>query len=273
MIKKAIIPVAGWGTRRLPITKAIEKCMLPIGNRPIVDYVVQDCIRAGVEEIYLVVGEESAQIQAYYGDNGALNTYLIGNGKEDLLPVVAPPRNVRFHYVTQPNNGKYGTAVPIALAAAPHIKPGESVAVIMGDAFFYDGNGTNEIARMIAETPENGNATLGFNVPRDQVGHYGVIDLDENNNFRGIAEKPTPETAPSTLASAAQHVMNYDLLMAIVNYVNTPISGEYFVTDPINQYVINGGSVRVVAARSEFLDGGNLDGWLHANNVVHGVAE
>jgi UTP--glucose-1-phosphate uridylyltransferase len=267
MITKAIIPVAGWGTRRLPITKAIEKCMLPIGNRPMVDFVVQDCIKAGITDIYFVTSEESTQIQAYYGDNGALNTYLIRNGKEDLLSVVAPPRSTRFHYVTQPDNGKYGTAIPVALVA-PYIKPGESVAVIMGDAFFYDGNGGNEIARMIAETPENGNATLGFNVPRDQVGHYGIIDLDANRNFVSIVEKPTPERAPSTLASAAQHIMNHDLIMAIVNYVNTPISGEYFVTDPINQYVINGGSVRVVAAQSEFLDGGNLEGWLHANNVV-----
>lgn len=267
MITKAIIPVAGWGTRRLPIAKAIEKCMLPIGNRPIVDFLVQDCIRAGITDIYFVTGEESMQLQAYYSDNGALNTYLIGNGKENLLPVVAPPRNVRFHYIVQPNDGKYGTAVPVALAA-PYIKPDESVVVLMGDAFFYDGNGGNEVARLIAETPENGNGTLAFAVPREKTGEYGVIDLDANSNFVRIVEKPRPEEAPSNLASAAQHVFNHDLLSAVVNYASAPLSGEYYITDPINQYVTNGGSVRVVPAQSEFLDGGSLDGWLRANNTV-----
>lgn len=72
MITTAIIPVAGWGSRRLPITKAIEKCMLPIGNRPLVDYVVQDCIAAGITDIIFVVSEGSEQLQRYYGHNQAL---------------------------------------------------------------------------------------------------------------------------------------------------------------------------------------------------------
>ena len=69
MITKAIIPVAGWGTRRLPITKTIEKCMLPIGDRPLVDYVVRDCLAAGITELIFVVGEDSDQLQNYYRSN------------------------------------------------------------------------------------------------------------------------------------------------------------------------------------------------------------
>lgn len=65
-IRKAIIPVAGWGSRWLPITKTIEKCMLPIGNRPIIDYIVQDCLKAGIEEFIFIVGEQSNQLEAYY---------------------------------------------------------------------------------------------------------------------------------------------------------------------------------------------------------------
>ena len=244
--------------------------MLPIGNRPIVDFLVQDCIRAGITDIYFVVGEESSQLQAYYSDNGVLNTYLIGTGKEDMLEVVAPPKNVRFHYVTQPNDGKYGTAIPIALAA-PYVKPGESVVVLMGDAFFYDGRGGNEVARMMAETPEGGNAMLAFAIPPERSGEYGVVDLDQNSNFVRIVEKPQPGLAPSNLANAAQYVFNYDLVSAVVNYATAPLSGEYYITDPINSYVVNGGSIRVVPAASEYLDGGNLEGWLHANAAVHGT--
>ena len=90
MITKAIIPVAGWGTRMLPITKSIEKCMLPVGTRPVIDYIVQDVVRAGVKDIYFVVGEQSTQVQSYYRSNIQLNDYLRRAGKEDKLPLVAP---------------------------------------------------------------------------------------------------------------------------------------------------------------------------------------
>ena len=81
-IKKAIIPVAGWGTRRLPVTKVIKKAMLPIGNRPLVDYVVEDCAKAGIEDIYIVIDEkEFSQVKAYYQDNEKLTNYLVARGK------------------------------------------------------------------------------------------------------------------------------------------------------------------------------------------------
>jgi UTP--glucose-1-phosphate uridylyltransferase len=269
MITKAIIPVAGWGTRRLPITKAIEKCMLPIGNRPLVDFVVQDCIKAGIQDIYFVVSDESAQIQAYYGDNGALNTYLIANNKEEMLPLVAPPHQVNFHYITQPTNSKYGTAIPISLVA-PELHDGESVVVLMGDDFIYNIDGSSEVARLLAATPEGGNAMLGVNVPRQQVSRYGVLQLNDQHEFVQIVEKPSPERAPSTLINVSKYILNHDLIMAITNYASVPLSGEYYITDPINQYVFGGGSVKVIEAQGQYLDGGSVEGWLHANNVVLG---
>ena len=268
MISKAIIPVAGWGTRRLPITKAIEKCMLPVGNRPIVDYVVRDCIAAGITDIYFVVSEDSSQLQAYYGENGALNAYLIANNKEDMLPLIAPITGVNFHYVTQETNGKYGTAIPVGLVA-PHIAPGESVVVLMGDDFIYNADGSSEVARLIAETPEGGNGMLGVNIPRERVGGYGVLDLDANNNFVRIVEKPAPDYAPSTLINVSKYVLNYDMVTAIANYASIVISGEYYITEPINQYVFGGGSIRVIEAKGQYLDGGSVGGWVHANNVVY----
>ena len=267
-ISKAIIPVAGWGTRRLPITKAIEKCMLPIGNRPIVDYVVQDCIAAGITDIYFVVSEWMTQIRSYYGDNGVLDTYLIGNGKEKLLPLVKPPQGVTFHFVTQDTNGKYGTAIPVSLVV-PELAQGESVVLLMGDDFIFNADGTSEIRRLLEATPEGGNAMLGANVAREMVGHYGVIDMNEKSEFVRIVEKPNPADAPSTLINISKYVLNYDLLMRIKHYSDIALSGEYYITEPINQYVMSGGSVVVVPARGEYLDGGSEGGWLHANNVVY----
>ena len=268
MITKAIIPVAGWGTRRLPITKAIEKCMLPIGNRPLVDYVVQDCIKAGITDIYFVVSDGSTQLQAYYSDNGALNTYLIAAGKEDMLPVVAPPSGVNFHYIPQDANGKYGTAIPVGLAA-PYVQPGESVVVLMGDDFIYNPDGSSEVARLLAATPENGNAMLGVNIPREHVSRYGVLELNANSEFVRIVEKPSPEQAPSTLINVSKYVLNHDMLTAVAQYAELALSGEYYITEPINQYIMNGGSLKVVQAQGRYLDGGSVEGWLHANNVVH----
>ena len=130
MITKAIIPVAGWGTRMLPITKSIEKCMLPIGNRPLIDYVVQDCLAAGVRELIFVVGEQSSQLESYYRSNILLNDYLRSKGKDDKLALVAPI-DAKLHFVTQPSYGKYGSAVPVALAA-DYLEDGESAVVLMG---------------------------------------------------------------------------------------------------------------------------------------------
>lgn len=267
-ITKAIIPVAGWGTRRLPITKAIEKCMLPIGNRPLVDYVVQDCIAAGITDIYFVVSEWMTQIQAYYGDNGALDTYLIGNNKEDMLSLVKPPRDVSFHYITQDTNGKYGTAIPVSLVL-PYINEGESAVLLMGDDFIFNEDGSSEVQRLLAAAPEGGNAMLGASVPIERVSHYGVIDMNERSEFVRIVEKPAPGEAPSTLINISKYVFNYDLLKAVAQYADIPLSGEYYITEPINQYVTNGGGIVVTPAAGQYLDGGSEGGWIHANNVVY----
>lgn len=267
MITKAIIPVAGWGTRRLPITKAIEKCMLPIGNRPVVDYVVQDCIAAGITDIYFVVGEHSTQIQAYYGDNAELNTYLVANDKENLLPLVRPLENVTFHYITQAANSKYGTAIPVGLAVSV-LAPNESAVVLMGDDFIYNSDGNSEVARLIAVTPEGGSSLLGVTIERSEVGRYGVLALDKDGNYEQIVDQPTPEAAPSSMINISKYVMNYELLQAVQAYANVDLSGEYQITEVINQYVMRGGKVKVVPALGEYLDGGNLKGWLYANQVI-----
>ena len=271
IITKAIIPVAGWGTRRLPITKAIEKCMLPIGNRPLVDYVVQDCLAAGINEIYFIVGEDSDQLENYYRSNIKLIDYLKRNGKEDMVPLIAPLAGVKLHFVVQPSYGKYGTAIPVALVA-DQIPDGESVVVLMGDDFIYTDDGSSETARLIAAAGEN-SAMLGVEVPREAVSRYGVIETDANNHFVQIVEKPTPEDAPSNLINVSKYVLNSGAIASIRAYAATDRTDEYYITDPINDYVAAGGIVSVVPAKGQYLDGGSVEGWLHANNVVVGSSK
>lgn len=275
MITKAIIPVAGWGTRRLPITKIIEKSMLPVGNRPLVDYSVQELIEAGVTNIYMVISNvEPCQVKAFYQDNNALNQYLIDRGKENRLALAKTlPDNVKIHYVAQDPAGKYGTAVPIAMVVEEY-NINEPVLVFMGDDFIWNPgqkSASSSLLDVVSGADES--AILGVEVDREQVDKYGVLSV-EDGKLVGVVEKPSIEEAPSNLINVSKYIMSPELLQRIVEYVNNnnfgPKDQEYVVTDPIDAYIKDGGVMRVARTNGEYLDGGSVEGWLHANNVVCG---
>lgn len=268
LITKAIIPVAGWGTRRLPITKAIEKCMLPIGNRPLIDYIVRDCIQAGITEIIFVISKGDYQIQKYFTVNQELNEFLTYSGKQDMIPLVTPPGGVAFRFVEQPANQKYGTAVPVGLCL-PYVARGESVVVMMGDDFIYNADGSSELLRLKEATPEGASSMLAVEVPHEEVSQYGVIQFnDMTHGFERIVEKPAVGQAPSNYINVSKYILNYDVLQMVKTYTDLNVSGEYLLTEPLNQYVMTGGMLRVVPAQGQYLDGGTLQGWIHANEVV-----
>ena len=267
-VTKAIIPVAGWGTRRLPITKTIEKCMLPIGNRPLVDYVVQDCLKAGITELIFVVGEDSTQLEDYYRSNIKLNDYLRQNGKEDKLALVAPLDGVKLHFIVQPTSyGKYGTAVPVALASQ-YVNDDESVVVLMGDDFIWNNDGSSEVQRLIDSTPEGECGLIAVKVSREDVSRYGVIVINENDYYERVVEKPAVEDAPSDLINPSKYLLTKHALEFAKTVDPDPSSGEYYIIDAINTYVQQGGKVKVHQAVGEYLDGGSVDGWLAANNKI-----
>lgn len=275
MITKAIIPVAGWGTRRLPITKIIEKSMLPVGNRPLVDYSVQDLIRAGVKDIYMVISNvEPCQVQEFYKENLALTKYLIERGKEDKLEKAKTlPDDVRIHYTVQDPSGKYGTAVPVAMVVEEY-KIDEPVLVFMGDDFIWNPEGESAAEALIKASGEKGeSAILGVEIPKDEVEKYGVLSA-EDGKLVGVVEKPKPEEAPSNLINVSKYIIAPELLQRIVKYVNEhdfgPKDQEYVITDPIDEFIREGGVMRVASTTGEYLDGGSVEGWLHANNVVCG---
>lgn len=270
-ITKAIIPVAGWGTRRLPITKTIEKCMLPIGNRPLVDYVVQDCLKAGITELIFVVGEDSTQLQDYYRSNITLKDYLERNGKADALPLIAPLSGVKLHFVTQPSYGKYGTAVPVALAA-DFVNEGESVVVLMGDDFFYNADDSSEVERLIQGTPDGWSGILGAMLADDDTltGRYGSIVANANDDFVRVDEHPEVPPVPF-VKNVSKYLLTYEMLQAVKRYVATDIAGEYYIFTPFTELLESGAQrMKLVRAQGQYLDGGSVEGWLHANNVVCG---
>jgi UTP--glucose-1-phosphate uridylyltransferase len=267
---KAIIPMAGYGTRRLPITKAIDKCMLPVGNRPIVDYVVEDCIKAGVSDIIFVVGEQFDQLQQFYGRNLLLEEYLKGRGKtKELEEIIDLAEKATFHYVVQDQHQPYGTAVPVALCA-DMIGADEQVLVLMGDDFIYNRDGSSEVARLLAAA-ENAGTTAGMlavEVAREDVHLYGVVRTEEGV-FKEIVEKPKTEDAPSNLVNISKYLFDKDLLHHAQDIAfDHSITGERYVTDALNRYIASGKKIAVQAVQGEYLDGGSTDGWLYANTVI-----
>lgn len=270
-ITKAIVPVAGWGTRRLPITKSVEKCMLPIGNVPVIDFIIQDCLRAGITDFYFVVSGAAQQLKGYYSHHSELNEYLTKNGKESMLPLVTPPE-ANFHYITQDTtNSQYGTTVPVWLCR-DHIGPDEQVLVIMGDQFFYRTDGGSNAADLIEEVRASGlrAGLLGVPVPEEKIHQYGIIEKDANDNYVRIVEKPQPANAPSNLNNASFYLFDAPIFDYFDRAMQIPRDNEYFIIDSINQYVADGNTIKVSEAKGEYLDAGTVDGWLHANRVVLG---
>ncbi|MBF1034089.1 MAG: hypothetical protein HXL11_01545 [Candidatus Nanosynbacter sp.] len=277
-ITKAIIPVAGWGTRRLPITKVIEKSMLPVGNRPLVDYSVQELIEAGVTDIYMVVSNtEPCQVREFYSDNIVLNDYLISRGKGDRVALTKTlPEHVKIHYIAQDANSKYGTAVPVAMAAEEY-SLNEPVIVYMGDDFIWNPEGESAATSLINSLQsETDSAILGVEIPKEKVDKYGVLEV-QDGKLTNVVEKPSVEEAPSNLINVSKYILSADLLQKIVNYVNEhdfgPTDQEYMITDPIYDYIKQGQTMRVASTSGQYLDGGSVEGWVHANNVVCGVKE
>lgn len=275
-IKKAIIPVAGWGTRRLPVTKVIEKAMLPIGNRPLVDYVVEDCAKAGIEDIYIVIDEkEFSQVKVYYQDNEKLTNYLVARGKEDRVALANTKREgVNIHFYAQKNvDERYGSAEPVA-QVVEEFGINEPTAVLMGDDFSYNADGSSDLARLadLIESEED-SAMLATEIPMEDVEKFGVLKI-EDGILTGIYEKPKREEAPSNLINISKYIMSPKLLQRIVKYCREndfgPKDQEYLITDPIITHIKEGDKIKVMPIKGEYLDGGSLKGWLHANQVIYG---
>ena len=272
-ITKAIILIAGYGTRRLPITKALEKNMLPVGNRPVIDYVVQDCIAAGIRDFYFVVGEQSSQIRTFYGHNPALEDHLREHNKTHYLEQIQPPEGCTFNYIVQDSQQPYGTAVAVWLARDV-VGDDERVLVISGDQFFYHGgDGGSETAWFLdeAQKTQASAAMLAVEVPHEEVHNYGIVATTTDGEveyYDRIVEKPSVEDAPSNLNNASFYLFNKQIFNEVSEYMQQPREGEYLLTDPINTFVDAGNKLAVIRAQGEYLDCGTVNGWLHANAVV-----
>ena len=249
-IRKAVFPVAGLGTRFLPATKTVPKEMLPIIDRPLIQYAVDEAIEAGCDTLIFVTNRYKHAVADYFDKAYELEQKLEAAGKHDQLELIRNvlPAGVRAVFVTQTEALGLGHAV---LCAKPVVGD-EPFAVILPDDLIWN-RGAGALAQMADAAEATGASVIAVqDVPREKTASYGIVATDDFANrqgrIRAIVEKPDPADAPSTLAVVGRYVLNpriFDLLEA----TGRGAGGEIQLTDaiaallqeqPVNAYRFQG---------------------------------
>jgi len=234
-ITKAVIPAAGFGTRFLPQTKAMPKEMLPIVDKPIIQYVVEEVVESGIKDIVIVTGSSKRAIEDHFDmPNADLVNNLIQNGKSDLLDEVKKIAEMaNFIYVRQ--KGLYGNGTPVLSAESVIGK--ESFAVLWGDEFIS--SNPPRLAQMMEVWEKYGGVVIsGVRIEsKDRLSKYGIAELepveDKVYKIKNIVEKPRPEDAPSNLATHGAYILPPEIFGALRS-LKPGKSGEIWLVDAIN---------------------------------------
>ncbi|HEP1383815.1 MULTISPECIES: UTP--glucose-1-phosphate uridylyltransferase GalU [Acinetobacter] len=237
MIKKAVLPVAGLGTRFLPASKSIPKEMVTVVDRPAIEYVVREAVEAGIEQIILVTHSSKASIENYFDRNFELETILNEKKKLDLLAEITQivPSHVSVVSVRQPQPLGLGHAVLCAKSVVGQ----DDFAVLLPDVLVKDSSGHNDLSRMISRYDESNAAQIMVEaVPDHLVDQYGIVDVAQSPNegesiaMQGIVEKPAVGSAPSNLSVVGRYVLPARIMQLLEN---TPkgAGNEIQLTDAI----------------------------------------
>jgi UTP--glucose-1-phosphate uridylyltransferase len=267
MIKKAILPVAGLGTRFLPASKSIPKEMVTVVDRPAIEYVVKEAVAAGIEQIILVTHSSKASIENYFDRNFELETTLEQKKKIDLLKEITEilPPHVSVVSVRQPQPLGLGHAV----MCAKSIVGDEDFAVLLPDVLVKDSDSKNDLSLMI----ERFNSTKASQimveaVPDHLVDQYGIVDVEEvpdegqSTLMRGIVEKPAIDSAPSNLSVVGRYVLPAKI-MQLLEQTPEGAGNEIQLTDAIS-LLQKTDKVEAYRMKGQTFDCGSKIGYLKA---------
>lgn len=234
-IRKAIIPAAGLGTRFLPATKAMPKEMLPIVDKPTIQYIVEEAIASGIEDIIIVTGKGKRSIEDHFDNAPELEQNLVEKGKTELLESVRYSTNLAdIHYIRQKEPKGLGHAV----WCARNFIGDEPFAVLLGDDIVQ--SKTPCLKQLINVYEETHSSIIGVQqVPDEETHRYGIIDPGVTVNDRccqveNLVEKPAPGTAPSNLAILGRYILTPEIFM-LLNQQETGVGGEIQLTDAIQK--------------------------------------
>ncbi len=274
-ITHAIIPVAGFGTRMLPLSKAVPKELLPLGNRPAIHYVVEEAIAAGIKHIVLVSHAQKSAIENYFDINAELDTQLRQKGKDALADSLNwLPEDVTVSMIRQGKALGLGHAV---LAARPIIGDHDFAVLlpdVVLDPFTTDLHKDN-LAFMLTEFDKSGHSQiLVEEVADEEVSKYGIAKLSENTSFEnsldtnvsfkvaGFVEKPSVANAPSRLAVVGRYVFSNQIFDYLAN-TTASVGGEIQLTDAIDALISQQG-VEVTTMLGRSYDAGDMRSYMQA---------
>ena len=270
-ITKAIIPVAGLGTRMLPATKAIPKELLPIIDKPLIQYVVEEAIQGGIKEIILVTRSGKEAIENHFDKNYELEHHLESSGKNKILKSLRKliPQSIAISSVRQESAKGLGHAI----LCAKHILNGEDFAVLLPDEILIAKSEKNDFSRMMNfYNSSTQGQVLVEKVKKEELSNYGIVDLAKKKldiklpkKIKKLVEKPNLKNAPSNYRVVGRYLLPYEII-PILSKINPDKSGEIQLTDALDKLVKNGKkTIDAVLTNSEIFDCGSKKGFLGAN--------
>lgn len=233
-IRKAVIPAAGFGTRFLPETKAMPKEMLPIVDKPTIQYIVEEIHSSGIDQILIISGHAKRAIEDHFDSSPGLEQHLYESGKVNLLKEIRKISDIKIHYVRQ----KYMRGLGDAILCAKDFIDGEPFGVILGDDIVYTGDKEPALRQLMDQYDKTGGTVIGCQtVQPEQVSSYGIIDglaTDDPNllKVRDMVEKPSVEEAPSRFAALGRYVITPDVF-EILEQTQPGKGGEIQLTDAL----------------------------------------
>jgi UTP--glucose-1-phosphate uridylyltransferase len=239
IVRKAVIPAAGFGTRLLPATKAQPKEMLPVVDRPVIQYVIEEAGMAGLEDILIITGKGKHALEDHFDRNFELEEELRKSGKADALKQIRELSRAKLHYIRQTELRGLGDAVN---HARYHVA-GEAFAVLLGDTLLRPSGSC--LKKLVEIHERTGDAVLAVEeVPYEKVERYGILQVEPaeyEGEFvvKSIVEKPKKQEAPSRLAAAGRYVLVPEVFDILDD---TPVgkNGELQLTDALQVLAKNG---------------------------------
>lgn len=276
LIRKAIIPVAGLGTRLLPISKAIPKEMVPVVDRPLIQHVVEEALAAGLNEIILVTREGKSAIEDHFDHHYELMAELERKNKHQLLELLDKicPSELKITSVRQDQVLGLGHAV---YCAAHLLQPDEPFVVILPDVLVKpqsDSSKSDLKAMVDSYHVQQAAQIMVEEVPLERVNQYGIVDCGgvepmagKSLLLKGMVEKPSPATAPSRLSVVGRYILPGQI-MTLLAETKPGAGGEIQLTDAIAKLIGDGGAVEAYRMQGRTFDCGYIQGWLQANMIL-----
>jgi UTP--glucose-1-phosphate uridylyltransferase len=260
-IRKAVFPVAGLGTRFLPATKAMPKELLPIIDKPLIQYAAEEAIAADLDTLIFVTGRNKRAIEDHFDNNIELESVLRLKGKNEMADKVKNilPKGVECIFVRQSEQIGLGHAV----LCAERVVGNEPFALLLADDFLtYEGNGiTSDLIRGFEKSGKSQLSVMKVNGP--DISRYGVIKSNnETGLVTGLIEKPHYENAPSNLASIGRYILTPDIFDILKNQ-SIGVGGEIQLADSINVQAVNN-MVETVLLNGNRFDCGSIEGYVRA---------